>query len=460
MNLEIERKSVWQLVDSAELKEITEYGERYKSFLDKCKTERECVNFIENAAKENGFKELKEAVKSEVKAGDKLYINFRNKAIALFVMGKKPLEEGMNIVGSHIDVPRLDIKPTPLYEDSELALLKTHYYGGIKKYQWPTIELALHGYVKTKEGKELNIVIGEKDEDPIFYITDLLPHLASDQVKKSLAEGIPAETLNVIVGHSSYGIEDKENPIKKNVLKFLNENYGMTEEDFISAEFEMVPQAKARDVGFDRAMIAAHGHDDRVCSYANLEALLKIENVETTAVGLFVDKEEIGSYGNTSMSSKFFENAVAEILASKEGYSDILTRRAMENSRILSADVSAAVDPDYKDVNDPHNAALVGYGVGVTKYTGARGKGGCSDANPEFIAEIRKKFDENGVIWQTCELGKADQGGGGTIAAVLATYGCEVLDCGTAMLSMHAPIELVSKADCYMTFKAYHAFVK
>lgn len=460
MNLELERKSIWQQIDEAELKEITEYGERYKNFLDHCKTERECVTFIQNKAIEHGYVSLEEAIKSPVKAGDKIYINYKNKAIALFLIGKECMTKGMNIVGSHIDVPRLDIKPTPLYEDSELALMKTHYYGGVKKYQWPTIQLAMHGFVKTKDGKEINIVIGEDDNDPVFYITDLLPHLGKDQAKGTLGDGIPAETLNVVVGHSSYGISEKENPIKKNILKLIHDKYGIVEEDFISSEIEMVPQAKARDIGFDRAMIAAHGHDDRVCSYANLEAILKLDEVETTAVSLFVDKEEIGSYGNASMSSAFFENAVAEILASRGDYSDILTRRAMQNSKILSADVSAAVDPDYKDVNDPYNAALVGYGIGVTKYTGARGKGGCNDANPEFIAEVRKKFDDNGVIWQTCELGKADQGGGGTIAAELAKHGCEVLDCGTAMLSMHAPIELVSKADCYMTAKAYHAFFK
>ncbi|MGO1581552.1 MAG: aminopeptidase [Peptoniphilaceae bacterium] len=457
--LEYKAKSVWQQVDENEYNKIFEYSERYKEFLDKSKTEREACDFIINKAKENGFIELKEALNGEIKAGDKIYLNNKNKSAVLFVIGKD-IAEGMNIVGSHIDCPRLDLKQRPLYEDSELALLKTHYYGGIKKYQWPTIPLALHGFVINSKGEGLNISIGEDEKDPIFYINDVLPHLGADQRKKSMEEGVTGESLNVVVGHSSYGIDDDKNPIKRLILKHLYDNYGIMEEDFLTAEFELVPASKARDVGLDRAMIAAHGHDDRVCSYANLEAIFDVENPEITAVALFVDKEEIGSVGNTSMAAKFFENAVAEILATRDNYSDILLRRAMANSRVLSADVTAALDPSYKEVMDDKNAARVGYGINMSKYTGSRGKGGSNDANSEFISQLRNIFKENDVVWQTGELGKVDQGGGGTIAYILAEHGAEVVDMGTAMLSMHAPIELVSKADAYMTYKAYSAFMR
>lgn len=457
--LEYKPKSVWQQVNENEYNKIFEYSERYKEFLDKSKTEREACDFIINKAKENGFIELKEALNGEIKAGDKIYLNNKNKSAVLFVIGKD-IAEGMNIVGSHIDCPRLDLKQRPLYEDSELALLKTHYYGGIKKYQWPTIPLALHGFVINSKGEGLNISIGEDEKDPIFYINDVLPHLGADQRKKSMEEGVTGESLNVVVGHSSYGIDDDKNPIKRLILKHLYDNYGIMEEDFLTAEFELVPASKARDVGLDRAMIAAHGHDDRVCSYANLEAIFDVENPEITAVALFVDKEEIGSVGNTSMAAKFFENAVAEILATRGNYSDILLRRAMANSRVLSADVTAAIDPSYKEVMDDKNAARVGYGINMSKYTGSRGKGGSNDANSEFISELRNIFKENNVVWQTGELGKVDQGGGGTIAYILAEHGAEVVDMGTAMLSMHAPIELVSKADAYMTYKAYSAFMR
>ena len=371
----------------------------------------------------------------------------------------KDITEGMHIVGSHIDCPRLDLKQNPLYEDSEMAMFKTHYYGGIRKYQWPTIQLALHGFVINSKGEKLNIAIGEEENDPIFYINDLLPHLGADQNKKTLAEGVTGESLNVIVGHSSFGIEDEKNPIKMSVLKYLNEKFGMIESDFQVAEFEIVPAAKARDVGFDRAMIAGHGHDDRICSYANLEAILETKNPEITAVGLFVDKEEIGSVGNASMSAKFFENFVAEVLATRENYSDILLRRAMAKSKVLSADVTAAIDPNHKEVMDDKNGAMSGFGVTMSKYTGVRGKSGSNDANAEFITELRDLFKENNVVWQTGELGKVDQGGGGTIAYILAEYGMEVVDMGTPMLSMHAPVELASKADAYMTKKAYKAFL-
>lgn len=459
MNLELEKKSVWKLIDEKENEEIFAYGERYKRFLDESKTEREATAFIVKEAEKHGFISLEEAIKSEIKAGDKIYLNNKNKSAVLMVVGEN-LEDGMHIVGSHLDCPRLDLKQNPLYEDGEMAMLKTHYYGGIRKYQWPTIQLALHGFVVNSKGESLNIKIGEKDEDPVFFINDLLPHLGADQNKKTLATGIEGEKLNVIVGHSSFGIDEKENPIKKSILNYLYKNYGIKEEDFQVAEFEIVPAAKARDVGFDRAMIAAHGHDDRICSYANLEAILKTENPKVTAVGLFVDKEEIGSVGNASMSAKYFENFVAEVMATMPGYSDIKLRRALRRSKVLSADVTASLDPNHKDVMDDKNAALTGYGITMCKYTGARGKSGSNDANAEYLAEIRNIFKENNVIWQTGELGKVDQGGGGTIAYILAEYGMEVVDMGTPMLSMHAPIELASKADAYMSMKAYEAFLK
>ncbi|RVU55361.1 aminopeptidase [Anaerosphaera multitolerans] len=456
--LELNQKSIWQLIDEDEHNKIFNYCEGYKEFLDEGKTERESCAFIIDRARKKGFISFEDAIKKEVKKGDKIYLNNKNKSVILFIMGDD-LEEGMRIVGSHIDVPRLDVKQKPLYEDSELALLKTHYYGGIKKYQWPTIPLAIHGVVINEKNETINIKIGEDEKDPVFYINDLLPHLSADQNKKSLANGVTGESLNVVVGHSSYGIDDEKNPIKKAVLKYLNDNYDMKEEDFLIAELEVVPATKARDVGFDRAMIAAHGHDDRICSYANLEAMLSIENPKISAVGLFVDKEEIGSVGNTSMSAKFFENFIAEILNTQEDYSDIKLRRALANSKVLSADVTVAMDPNYKEVLDDKNSAYVGYGISMAKYTGARGKSGSNDANTEFLAEIRNLFNKNGVIWQTGELGKVDQGGGGTIAYILAEYGAEVVDMGTAMLSMHAPVELASKADAYMTYKAYKVFL-
>lgn len=452
------KKSIWQRIDQNTNDEIFEYGERYKAFLDAAKTEREAVTEIIRQAKEKNFISLEEALEKGISKNDKIYYNNKNKSVILMVIGDD-LEEGMNIVGSHLDAPRLDLKPSPVYQDAEMAFAKTHYYGGIKKFQWPTIELALHGYFIDKEGKEVKVAIGEKDDDPVFYINDILPHLGQTQNEKKIGEAIPAESLNIVLGHSSYGIEEDDNPIKVSVLNYLKENYNLDEDDFAIGEFEVVPAAKARDVGFDRAMIAAHGQDDRVCSYANLEAILNTDNPQLTAVGLFVDKEEIGSVGNTSMSAKFFENFVAEILASMDNYSDIKVRRAMARSHVLSADVTAALDPDHKYAYDELNSAIVGHGVTMSKYTGSRGKGGSNDANPEYIARIRDLFNSNDIIWQTGELGKVDQGGGGTIAYILAEYGAEVVDMGTAMLSMHAPVELLSKADAYMTYKAYEAFL-
>ena len=457
--MQFKKKSVWQQIDSKTNDKIYEYAEDYKVFLDKAKTEREATTYIIEAAKEHGFISLEEALKSKIKKGDKIYLNNKNKSAVLFIIGEN-LEEGLNIVGSHIDSPRLDLKGNPLYEDSSLALFKTHYYGGVKKYQWPTIGLSLHGYFRDRDGIEHNIIIGEDENDPIFYINDLLPHLSKDQNNKNLKEAITAENLNIVVGHSTYGVEGDKNPIKRNILTILKGKYNLDEEDFAFAEFEAVPAAKARDVGFDRAMIAAHGHDDRVCSYANLLAILEVENPKKTAVALFVDKEEIGSVGNTAMTSMFFENALAEIIDNMGQYSDLKVRRALANSSVLSADVSAALDPSFKEVSDEKNEAQVGYGIAMAKYTGSGGKGGSNDANPEYISRLRDLFRSEDVIWQISGFGKVDQGGGGTIAYILAKYGAEVVDMGTAMLSMHAPVELVSKADAYMTYKAYKAFLE
>lgn len=461
MELNYEKKNIWEELSEKEIDEIFEYGERYKKFLDNSKIEREATVTIIEKAKENGFISLEEALKSKIKKGDKIYLNNKNKSVVMMIVGED-ITEGMNILGSHIDSPRLDLKQNPIFEDGHMAYFKTHYYGGVKKYQWATLPLSLHGTAFTKDGKKLDIVIGEKEEDPVFYISDLLIHLSKDQRKKSMDEGITGEQLNVIIGHRSYKTKDEEkNPIKDSVLKYLNKEYGLVEEDFLIAELTIVPAGKARDVGFDRSLIASYGHDDKVCAYASLEAILKVENPNKTAVSLFVDKEEIGSVGNASMGANFFQNMVAEVLNNQvENYSDVLLRRAFANSKVLSADVTVAFDPNFAEVTEKNNVALVGHGVALAKYTGSGGKFGSNDANTEFLQELRTLFNENGVIWQTGELGKIDQGGGGTIAYILAAYGAEVVDIGTAMLSMHAPIELLSKADAYMTSKAYEVFVK
>lgn len=462
MNLHYEKRNIWREADQERLDEIYDYGERYKAFLDNAKTEREACDEIIEKAEANGYISLEEALKGEIKKGDKIYLNNKDKSAILMVVGDD-ISQGMNIVGTHLDAPRLDLKQNPLYEDGHMALLKTHYYGGVKKYQWTTIPLAIHGVVMTKDGRKLKVNIGDNDEDPVFYINDLLIHLSADQMKKTLAEGVAGEQLNVVVAHNGrFQKKDAENPIKDNLLKYLNRKYKVIEEDLLVSELEIVPASKARDVGFDRAMIAAHGHDDRVCSYAALEAILELNKApERTAVAMFVDKEEIGSVGNTSMGAIFLENMVAEILAAQnENYSDILVRRAMANSKVLSGDVTVAFDPTFPEVSEKSNTSLLGHGVTMCKYTGSRGKGGSNDANAEFIAELRDLFEKEDIIWQTGELGKVDQGGGGTIAYILAGYGAEVVDLGTGMLSMHAPLELLSKADAFMTCKAYHAFFK
>ena len=461
MQLEHEKTNIWNIVDEKEHKEIYAYGERYKNFLDNCKTEREATQFIINQAKQNGFIELKEALKNKIKKGDKIFINNKGKSCVLAVIGDD-INEGLNIVGAHIDCPRLDLRAVPFNEDKNILMMKTHYYGGIKKHQWTTIPLAMHGVIFTNEGKKVEIKIGEKEDEPVFYITELLAHLSKDLNAKTLGQAIEGEKLSIIAGHDSYNFKDeKENPIKKCILKYLNEKYSITESDFQIAEIEIVPATKARDVGFDGAMIAAHGHDDRVCSYATLEAILKVDSPKRTAIALFVDKEEIGSVGNTSMKAPYMENMIAEIANNQsEKFNDLTMRRILANSKVLSADVTAAIDPLYSEATEDSNTALCGCGISIAKFTGHGGKFNSNDANPEFLNELRELFEKENVIWQTTELGKIDQGGGGTIAYILANKGAEVVDMGTAMLSMHAPVELLSKADCYMTSKAYHVFLK
>lgn len=458
MAVEYKRKNVWQYADEKLIKDIYSFGDDYKKFIDISKTEREAVKEIIRQAKEVGYVDFNDTDKN-LKWGDKVYLNYRNKAVVLMIWGMN-IENGMNIIGSHIDAPRIDVKANPLYEGENLALLKTHYYGGVKKYQWICRPLALHGLVANEDGELIELHLGEEEDEPVFFINDLLIHLSADQMEKKLKDGITGEQLNAIIGHSSFGKNiDTKNPIKLRVLEKLYEKYKIREEDFLIAEFELVPAGKSRDVGIDRALIAGHGHDDRVCSYASLRAMLEIEKPDITAVGLYVDKEEIGSVGNTSMNSSFFELMIAEILATKVDNALFIAKKTLANSRALSADVTYASDSNFPEVDDPLNSSKIGCGVSISKYTGSRGKGGCNDANAEFLSYIRKLFLDNDVVWQTSELGKVDQGGGGTIAYILANYGAEVVDCGTPVLSMHAPMEIVSKADAFMTYKAYKSFV-
>ncbi|MGL5314644.1 MAG: aminopeptidase [Peptostreptococcaceae bacterium] len=461
MELKHEFKNAWEVErKNNKIDEVMSYSKEYMNFLDNGKTERTSAREIVKIAKENGYISIEEAMNNgSVKAGDKIYAVNKDKAVALFIMGQNKLEKGMKVVGGHIDVPRIDLKQNPLYQEANLGFFKTHYYGGIKKYQWTALPLAIHGLVILNDGTKVDICIGEDESDPVFCITDLLVHLAGDQMQKKLADGITGESLNVLVGHMPLEGEEKE-AIEQNILKLLNEKYGMVEEDFLSAEIEVVPAGRARDLGFDRSMVMAYGHDDRVCSYGAVKAIIETENPEYAAVALCVDKEEVGSQGNTGMHSKFFENTVAELIALEGEYCDLKVRRAMANSKVLSADVSAGYDPNYPDVYEKRNSAYMGHGVVLNKYTGARGKSGCNDANAEFTAEVRRIFNNAGVVWQTSELGKVDQGGGGTIAYILANYGAEVIDCGVGVLNMHAPYEIVSKVDIYEMFKGYKAFFK
>ncbi|MCC0649891.1 aminopeptidase [Clostridioides sp. ZZV15-6598] len=459
MDLKHEFKNAWEIEKKENaIEQIMEYARNYMDFLSKSKTERLSVKEIIKLAKENGYISIDEAMeKGSVNHGDKIYAINKEKAVALFVIGKNYIEKGMKIIGSHIDSPRLDLKPNPLYQEANLGFFKTHYYGGIKKYQWTAIPLALHGVVILNDGTKVDISIGEEDSDPVFCVTDLLVHLAGDQMQKKLSEGISGEALNVLIGNMPLDGEEKE-PITANILKILNEKYSIVEEDLLSAEIEVVPAGKARDLGFDRSMVLGYGHDDRVCSYAAVKAILETRQPEFTSVTLCVDKEEVGSQGNTGMHSKFFENTVAELIALEGDYCDIKVRRALANSKVLSADVAAGYDPNFGEAYEKRNSAYMGNGIVLNKYTGSRGKGGCNDANAEFISEVKRIFNEGNVVWQTAELGKVDQGGGGTIAYILANQGAEVIDCGVGVLNMHAPHEIVSKVDIYEMYKGYKAF--
>ncbi|MBO4799575.1 MAG: aminopeptidase, partial [Lachnospiraceae bacterium] len=433
----------------------------YRQFISDCKTERECVTEFVKIANNQGFKDLSKLIekKGELKAGDKVYLTNMGKAMVLFVIGKEPLEKGMNILGAHIDSPRLDLKQNPLYEDSGLAMMDTHYYGGIKKYQWVTLPMALHGVIATKEKGVIEINIGEKELDPVFGVSDLLIHLAADQMDKKVAKAVKGEALDICVGSIPLKGEEKD-AVKKNVLKILKDKYGIVEEDFISAEIEVVPAGSARDYGFDRSMIMGYGQDDRVCAYPSFWALMNTPKPDKTAVCLLVDKEEIGSVGATGMHSRFFENTVAEVLELMGCYSELTLRRAMSRSKVLSSDVSAGFDPNYPDVSDKNNSAYMGKGMVFNKYTGARGKSGSNDASAEYIGELRKVLDKDKVSYQTAELGKVDQGGGGTIAYILANYGMQVIDSGVAVHNMHAPWEVTSKADIYEALRGYESFLK
>ena len=463
-SLGYEPKNAYEKIAPAELKRCEELNKLYMEFLGKGKTEREAHDEAVELLEAAGFTDMASNEKNgaKLKAGDKVYRSCEGKTLMAVVVGKKPLEAGMHIVGGHTDAPRIDIKQNPLYENSGLALLDTHYYGGIKKYQWLTIPLALHGVFVKPDGKKISIKVGEDASDPVFCITDLLPHLAADQYKKSLAEAIPGESLDVVVGSIPSGEKDQKEKFKHNVLRLLNTRYGIKEEDFLSAELELVPAGAPREAGLDRSMILAYGHDDRVCSYTALKALIDLKGApEYTSVVLLCDKEEIGSMGATGMASNFFENSTAELLnLTTPAYSELAVKRAMANSWMLSADVNALFDPMFPGVADKRNSALVNNGVCVTKFTGSRGKSGSSDASAEFLGHIRRIFSAGGVVWQTGELGKVDQGGGGTIAYLMARYGMKVVDCGVGLFSMHAPMELASKMDIYMAYKAYHAFMK
>jgi len=448
------RKNGLLKVDEKVLAECEAYCEGYKSFLDKAKTEREAVKEAVKAAEEKGFTEF--VMGKEYKAGDRVYINNRGKTVAFAVIGKEPIENGVNITAAHIDSPRLDLKPNPLYEDIELALFKTHYYGGIKKYQWTAIPLALHGVFAMKDGSVKEVIIGEDENDPKFVINDLLPHLAQEQSKRTLNEGIKGEELNVLVGSHPFKDDKGSELVKLNILKLFNEKYGITEADFISAELEMVPAVKACDIGFDRSMVGAYGQDDRVCAYPALTAVFDVTNPEKTAVAILADKEEIGSMGNTGLNSDFLRYVIGDLAKMQGGDGTV----ALRNSKCLSADVNAATDPTFQEVMERRNASFLNYGVVVTKYTGARGKSGTSDASAEYMAYVRNMLDNADIIWQWGELGRVDLGGGGTVAQYIANMGVDVVDLGVPVLSMHAPFETTAKLDVYMCYRAMYEFMK
>jgi len=460
-SLEKKYELAWDKYTKNDLKKVFALSDDYIDFMSKCKTERECVTELITLAKINGYKNIDTYINggTKLKAGDKVYVNSMGKTLALFLIGSEPIEKGFKILGAHIDSPRLDLKQNPLYEDSDLALFKTHYYGGVKKYQWVTLPLAIHGVVVKKDGTVVNIVIGEDEKEPVVGISDLLIHLSAEQMKKTMDKGVEGEDLNVFMGSIPVEDKDAKNRVKLNILRLLNDKYGIDEEDFVSSELEVVPAGRARSYGLDSSMVMAYGHDDRVCAYTSYQALMNIKETDKTCIVILVDKEEVGSIGATGMQSKFFENTVAEVINLMGEYSDLKVRRALANSKMLSSDVSAAYDPNFPSVMEKRNAAYFGKGIVLNKYTGARGKSGCNDANPEFIAQLRTIMDKHNVSWQTSELGKVDQGGGGTIAYILAEYGMQVIDSGVALHNMHAPWEIASKADIYEALRAYEAFL-
>ncbi len=456
----MERVNAWKTYDENELNQVMALGESYKAYLGAGKTERECVKEAVKLAKKHGFKDMAARIASgkALKAGEKLYYTHMDKCIMLFIVGSEKLEKGFNIIGAHIDSPRLDVKQNPLYETESLAYMDTHYYGGIKSFQWLTLPLAIHGVVVKKDGSVIELSVGEDDKDPVFCISDILPHLGQDQMKKTASEFIDGEQLDLIIGSCPLKDEDKD-AVKANVLALLKERYGFEEEDFLSAELEIVPAGKPRDLGFDRSMVLGYGHDDRVCAWAQLEAMFEIDGKpQKTVACILTDKEEIGSVGATGMRARYFENAIAELMELAGEGGDLKLRRALAASSMLSCDVSAGFDPAFAGAFEKKNAAFLGKGVCFNKFTGSRGKSGSNDANAEFMAKCRAIMDDNGVKFQTAELGKVNQGGGGTIAYICALYGMNVIDSGVAVLSMHAPWEIISKADLYESVKAYKAF--
>lgn len=460
----MERKNAWLSYGEADETAMEKLAKDYRAFLDAGKTERECVTELVREAEANGYVNLetKLAAGEKIQPGDKVYAVGMKKIMTLFHVGQEPLEKGMNILGAHIDSPRLDVKQNPLYEDTDLAYLDTHYYGGVKKYQWVAIPLAIHGVIVKKDGSVVDVVIGEDENDPIVYITDLLIHLAGKQLQKKAAEVIEGENLDILIGSRPLNEstdEKQKEAVKSNVLRILKEKYDVEEEDFLSAELEIVPAGKARDCGLDRSMVAAYGQDDRVCAYTSFVAMMEMEAPKRTSCCLLTDKEEIGSVGATGMQSRFFENTVAELLEGMGCYSDLVLRRTLRNCSMLSSDVSAGYDPAYGECFEKKNSAYLGRGIVLNKFTGARGKSGSNDANAEYVAKVRKIFDDNQVAFQTAELGKVDVGGGGTIAYIAALYGMNVIDSGVSVLSQHAPWEVTSKADIYEAKKAYKAFL-
>ena len=474
----MERKTTWEIYDEGQLEALEKLNREYRDFLDHGKTERECIDTIVNTIEAEGYRELESLVESGVKLqkGDKVYSVCMNKSIAMFQIGAKPMTAGMNILGAHIDSPRIDVKQNPLYEDSNLGYLDTHYYGGVKKYQWVAIPLALHGVIVKKDGTIVELNVGENEDDPVFFISDLLVHLAGEQMEKKASRVIEGEAMDLIVGsrpirvesegEDAEGTEDNQDKkkakeaVKAGILDILKQNYDIEEEDFLSAELEIVPAGKAREVGLDRSMILAYGQDDRVCAFTSMRAMLDVKETDRTMCCILVDKEEIGSVGATGMKSRFFENAVAEVLNLLGEYSELNLRRCMARSCMLSSDVSAGYDPAFASCFEKKNSAFLGNGMVFNKFTGSRGKSGSNDANAEYIAHLRSVLDDRGIIYQTAELGKVDVGGGGTIAYILAEYGMNVIDSGVAVLNMHAPWEATSKADVYETYRGYMAFVE